>query len=77
MFFYQTNHGAYSNPATKVGAPEQGFWQCFADGLDQSQVSSVVQANVPCTPSPRFSLLNFHKRSSDSDSIIGENQPNH
>ena len=25
--------------------PEQGFWHCFPDRLDQSLVSSVAQAN--------------------------------
>ena len=29
-----------------VGAPEQGFWHCFADGLKQSLVSSAAQARL-------------------------------
>ena len=37
------------------GGPEQGFWRCFADGLDQSLVSSVAQARVSLQP------LNFFK----------------
>ena len=28
-FFKQTNHGAYSNPGTLPGGPEQGFRHCF------------------------------------------------
>ena len=43
--FEQANHGAYSNPGTQVGGPQQGFRHCFADGRNQSFVSSVGQAN--------------------------------
>ena len=32
------------------GGPEQGFWHCFTDGLDQSLVSSVAQAGVSLQP---------------------------
>ena len=31
---------------TQVGAPEQGFRRCFAEGLNQSLVSSVQQAKI-------------------------------
>ena len=42
MFFYQANHGAYSNPAIQVGAPEQGFWKCFVDDLYAYPELSIV-----------------------------------
>ena len=29
-----------------AGVPEHGFRRCFADGLDQSLVSSVAQADL-------------------------------
>ena len=39
------NHDAYSNRGWYTGAgPEQGFRRCFADGPNQSSVSSVAQA---------------------------------
>ena len=39
-------YGAYSNPGTQaVGA--EGFHRCFAEGLNQSSVSSVTQATQP------------------------------
>ena len=28
------------------GAPEEGFWRCFTDGLKQSLVSSAAQARL-------------------------------
>ena len=30
--------------------PEQGFWCCFTDGLNQSFVSSVAQATTSSAP---------------------------
>ena len=39
-----TNPGAYANPGTQDGGEEQGFRRCFADGLNQSLVSSAAQA---------------------------------
>ena len=39
-------YGASSNPGTQaVGA--EGFHRCFAEGLNQSSVSSVTQATQP------------------------------
>ena len=53
---WQINSGLLNRPImahTQIlvhrWGPEQGFWCCFTDGLDQSLVSSVVQANhQPC-----------------------------
>ena len=39
-----TNPGVYANPGTQDGGEEQGFRRCFADGLNQSLVSSAAQA---------------------------------
>ena len=49
-FFKQVSHGAVIKSWYTGGGPEQGFWHCFADGLDQSLVSSVAQARVSLQP---------------------------
>ena len=36
--------------------PEQGFWRCFADGLNQNLVLSVAQANKNKDPDKRVFL---------------------
>ena len=49
---WQINSGLFNGPImthTQILVnrwdPEQGFWHCITDGLDQSLVSSVAQAN--------------------------------
>ena len=47
MALLRANHGAYPNPGTQGGGggAEQGFRRRFADGVNESLVSSVAQAS--------------------------------
>ena len=42
-----------------VGGPEQGFQRCFAEGLNQSLVLSVVQASINLRKTQGFGILVF------------------
>ena len=42
--FQRANHDAHSNPGTQARGPEQGFWRCLTDRLNQSFVSSLAHA---------------------------------